>query len=351
MLLQRAGTGTIPPSANGFTTPPWKILADAWNAAKTPASSTVTLGPATIELGHDDFEVDDASLDVKDHEVGWDNEHPRRRVVLGKFCIEWRPVTNGQFYEFWKEAGGKMPMPKSWVMDGDNIMVSTTFAPLLNCLRPIRLRRSALSMGQFQCRSPICGPSFLITIVFPLTLLSVVVVSPQSLNSDSSTTSSSAATKVDETSHSATGTLFREYTSRPRHLIRYSDVWRETRSATTGGEGGGRGHNGGVWEWTSTVFDKNEGFEKSTLYPGYSADFFDTHHNVVVRALTFGHYTSVSLLTASVQAWGFVCDDAPYCGTPLGSQLVPTQLSLRVCWRPRCVRCEGVKWLVGSENA
>jgi len=46
---------------------------------------------------------------------------------------------------------------------------------------------------------------------------------------------------------------------------------------------GGRGHNGGVWEWTSTVFDKHEGFKPSTLYPGFSADFFDTLHNVVVR--------------------------------------------------------------------
>jgi len=56
-------------------------------------------------------------------------------------------------------------------------------------------------------------------------------------------------------------------------------------SATTGGEGEGRGHNGGVWEWTSTVFDKREGFEPSALYPGFSADFFDTLHNVVVRGM------------------------------------------------------------------
>ena len=54
-------------------------------------------------------------------------------------------------------------------------------------------------------------------------------------------------------------------------------------SATTGGEGRGRGHNGGVWEWTSTVWDKHEGFEASSLCPGYSAEFFDGHHNAVVR--------------------------------------------------------------------
>jgi len=53
-------------------------------------------------------------------------------------------------------------------------------------------------------------------------------------------------------------------------------------SATTGVKDGGRGDNGGVWEWTSTVFDKDEGFQGSTLYPRFSADLFDAHHNVVV---------------------------------------------------------------------
>jgi len=53
--------------------------------------------------------------------------------------------------------------------------------------------------------------------------------------------------------------------------------------ATTGlKRGGGRGTNGGVWEWTSTVFDKTDGFVPSSLYPGYSSDFFDGKHQVVL---------------------------------------------------------------------
>jgi len=31
---------------------------------------------------------------------------------------------------------------------------------------------------------------------------------------------------------------------------------------------GGKGHNGGVWEWTSTVMDKRDGFVPSSRYPG-----------------------------------------------------------------------------------
>jgi len=56
----------------------------------------------------------------------------------------------------------------------------------------------------------------------------------------------------------------------------------------------GKGHNGGVWEWTSTVFDKYEGFLPSKLgmtsigsFRSLSSltDFFDGDHQVVVRFL------------------------------------------------------------------
>lgn len=124
MLIQRAGTGTIPPSTGGFSTPCWESLAEVWDATPGLSNATVTLGPATVELGHDDFEAEDESLDVRDHELGWDNEHPKRKVDVGEFRIEWRPITNGQFYEYWKTSEGKIPIPKSWVMSNGDVMVS-----------------------------------------------------------------------------------------------------------------------------------------------------------------------------------------------------------------------------------
>ena len=45
---------------------------------------------------------------------------------------------------------------------------------------------------------------------------------------------------------------------------------------------GGKGSNGGVWEWTSTVLGTHRGFKGTNIFPGYSADFFDTKHQVVV---------------------------------------------------------------------
>jgi hypothetical protein len=47
------------------------------------------------------------------------------------------------------------------------------------------------------------------------------------------------------------------------------------------------GHNGGVWEWTTTPLAGYPGYVPSELYPGYSADFFDDKHYVVVCSFAF----------------------------------------------------------------
>lgn len=129
MLLQRAGSGTIPPP--GFAPPPWGSLKATWNAIPAPTSPTVTLGPATITLGHDDVEAmdgdEDLNKDIINHEFGWDNESPRRTVEVGQFRISWRPVTNGEFYQFYIKGGkDKVDLPASWVEEDGKIEVSTS---------------------------------------------------------------------------------------------------------------------------------------------------------------------------------------------------------------------------------
>ncbi|RYP58026.1 hypothetical protein DL771_011362 [Monosporascus sp. 5C6A] len=44
----------------------------------------------------------------------------------------------------------------------------------------------------------------------------------------------------------------------------------------------GQAEMGGVWEWTSSPLRRHEGFEPMALYPGYTADFFDEKHNIVL---------------------------------------------------------------------
>ena len=103
--------------------------------------------------------------------------------------------------------------------------------------------------------------------------------------------------------------------------------------ATTGGpRDGGKGHNGGVWEWTSTMFEKHQGFAQSKLYPGYvqssvhdlpvfirwliglrgnrrySTDFFDTHHQVVIG----GSYATIPRLAERRTVRNYYQHNYPY---------------------------------------
>lgn len=137
MLLQRAGTGTLPPP--GFSPPDWLSLSAGWDSAPEPESSTVTLGPAIVKIGHDDSEPEDlTSATAADHEFGWDNEHPRREVAVGEFNITWRPVTNGQFYEFYKSKDGQnLEMPASWIEKNGQMHVSRAHPVNLSIARTL----------------------------------------------------------------------------------------------------------------------------------------------------------------------------------------------------------------------
>jgi hypothetical protein len=142
MLLQVADNsleGTLPPP--GFTLPPWKLLSEAYDKAHSKFkllceekhSTTVTLGPTSVILGHDDKDSEDSNLALEaTHGFGWDNESPSRSVDLGQFRIEWRPISNAQFYEYYKSLGDQagIPIPKTWVeIDGD-IYVRTLYGPI-----------------------------------------------------------------------------------------------------------------------------------------------------------------------------------------------------------------------------
>ncbi|KAF8895621.1 hypothetical protein BD779DRAFT_1466996 [Infundibulicybe gibba] len=260
MLLQRAGTGTLPPP--GFTAPPWTSLASHWDSIPTPKAKTVTLGPAVIALGHDDYEVHDVdaekSTDVAAHEFGWDNEHPRREVEVGKFQIEWRPVTNGQFYEFYKGDGsGKVQLPASWVEKDGEVQVRTMYGPV-----PLKIAQHWPVLTSYDN-------------------LSVYAT----VNGGRLPTEPELRLFFDkfESGYDGGANLgFRNW--HPVPLIYLN-------SATTGGErSDGCGSNGGVWEWTSTIFESIAGSSHRRYILGndtdrasrYSTDFFDEAHQVVL---------------------------------------------------------------------
>ncbi|KAJ6585392.1 DUF323 domain-containing protein [Mycena capillaripes] len=245
MLLQRAGSGTLPPP--GFTPPPWESLAETWNSAPEPESSTVTLGPTTITLGHDDTEAEDAfASDVAGHEFGWDNEHPKREAHVDEFRIEWRPVTNGQFFKYYVSQDGEVSFPASWVQVDGEIHVRTLYGPV-----PMKIAHNWPVLTSHS------------------NLSKYVQVQGGRLPSEAELR---VFYEKFESGYEGGANLgFRN--------------WHPIPATTGGARGGGRGGNGGVWEWTSTVFDKYEGFVASELYPGFSMDFFDGAHQVVRKSV------------------------------------------------------------------
>ena len=155
MLLQKAGEpgGTLPPP--GFAVPNWELLKEQWSNAPQANGATVKLGPARITLGHDDFEEEDSdpekTTQLAGHEFGWDNEHPRREVEVEEFRISWRPISNGEFYEFWRGDGqGRVKLPASWIeIDGE---VQAWVLLLCRSLsNRNNLYRSALCTGPYPC--------------------------------------------------------------------------------------------------------------------------------------------------------------------------------------------------------
>ncbi|KAG7090977.1 hypothetical protein E1B28_010044 [Marasmius oreades] len=242
MLIQRGGSGTLPPP--GFTIPPWSALAQQFDQTPQPSTPHVTIGPAELILGHDDSEGDDPnSKVVHDHEYGWDNESPPRTVHVNAFRAEWRPVTNGEFEAFWRKGG--IPLPKSWVEEAGEIKVRTLYGPV-----PISVAQHWPVLTSYDDLA-----------VYARSKGGRLPTEPElRLFLD----------MYDVGFEGGANTGFRNWHPVP---------------ATAGLEANsGKGSNGGVWEWTSTLFEIHNGLVPTKLFTGYSTDFFDAKHQVVLGA-------------------------------------------------------------------
>ncbi|KAH0839389.1 histidine-specific methyltransferase [Lanmaoa asiatica] len=221
--------------------PPWESLLASWNAAPKPSSRTVVIEATTVTLGIDDIEADDADR----HVFGWDSESSSRRVSVDAFRISWRPITNGEFFDYYTGIGrDEADFPASWVghEDGD-IRVRTLYGSVsMSVARdwPVLTSYDNLSMYASVHGGRLPAEPELWAFM------------------DKFACGYEGGANIG----------FRNWHPVP---------------ATTGVETlGGQGHNGGVWEWTSTVFDTSAGFFPSEVYPGYSADVFDNDHQVVL---------------------------------------------------------------------
>ncbi|KAK4056348.1 hypothetical protein OIO90_002491 [Microbotryomycetes sp. JL221] len=261
---------------SGFQAPDFASLSRGWNrriAFEGAARDQVLTFPQrTVELGHDDSELEDDNTRFDEaHEFGWDIEHPRRTAHVNEFKIEALPVSNKQYLNFLMSAepnGDDKLIPASWdvtkqPLASDNIKIKTLYG---------------LVDFEYGSEWPMAG----------------------------------SACQLDAYAKSRGGRLpTREelavfFESNPvdlppnniglknLHPVPASAPYK-MRDGTFGGAS-----DGGVWMWTSTPFEAHEGYEPSQLYPGYSSDFFDGQHRVIMGA---SFATPNRLARPSFQNW------------------------------------------------
>ncbi|KAJ3880075.1 C-type lectin protein [Lentinula edodes] len=298
MLIQRSPGAlpsnlptTLPPP--GFALPPWDSLAaqweTTWDSFDIPKSDsdvksktkTVSLGPATIVLGHNDSEGDDPHFEggnteeVINHEYGWDNESPSRSLAVGKFKAELRPVSNGEFAQYWRRGKGKVPAPKSWIITDDEttgkteIQVRTIYGPV-----PLRIAHT-----------------------WP------VLTAYDDLEAYANSKGGRMPTEGElrlfldtyEVGYEGGGNSgFRN--------------WHPVCPTAGSASPSSKGTNGGIWEWTSTPFQGHAGFVGTNLFTGYSEDFWDGKHHVVLGA----SYATIPRLSSRRTVRNFWQHNYPY---------------------------------------
>jgi uncharacterized SAM-dependent methyltransferase/formylglycine-generating enzyme required for sulfatase activity len=239
MLVQ--SPNLLPPK--GVATPSWKLLLRKNDRLPsiTPLSDApfIKVPGGTVTLGHNDSEANDLLMNAnKTLQFGWDNESPERQVEISTFEIQTRPITNGEYYAFLVKTNQLDRIPASWKKEKGAFYVKTVFGPcpLVYAQHwPVQTSyNEAHAFAQYKGGRLPSEPEL---IHFR----------------DMAATKSSKFANIGFENWSPTDVS--------------NDVIH---------------HLGDVWEWTETIWSQYKGFEASTIYPGYSADFFDGKHRAVL---------------------------------------------------------------------
>ncbi|KAF2203187.1 hypothetical protein GQ43DRAFT_367436 [Delitschia confertaspora ATCC 74209] len=311
MLIQSERINPPP----GINPPDFEVVARQ-SARKAVPNEWFSIPEMDMTIGMDDPE----DLSGPERYFGWDNEKPIRSIHVGAFQAKARPITNGEYAEY-LEKTGKTDFPASWYNSPhsrkDSVHASANGHPngtngvnsqmmsgkyVRTVYGPVPLKYAAnwpvvASYDELNgCAQWMGGRIPTMEEVrsiynyvdrskskeFGKTLGRTIPAVNGHLINDGVQESPPSHHSMNDVSKAASGPV-------PRSLfidLEGANVgfqnWHPVSVAEKGGSLSGQGDLGGVWEWTSTVLEKHKGFEAMVLYPGYTADFFDGKHNVVL---------------------------------------------------------------------
>ncbi|KAJ4352528.1 uncharacterized protein N0V89_007877 [Didymosphaeria variabile] len=313
MLIQ--SERVLPPP--GSVLPSFEALARKSQLAKVE-NQWFTIPESDIQVGLND--PDDGT--ATDGYFGWDNEKPSRSLHVKSFKAKARPITNGEYAEYLVQTG-KSALPASWCDASDPVaQVAVKRDSVQNGVNGVNINIDGVTQGKY------------VRTVFGIVPLQYaldwpVVASYDELASCAQWMGGRIPTMEEARSlysyvehgkaqefekthgnripavnghlinngvsesppshHLSNGNSGAVSGPKPRDL--FIDLegtntafqhWHPVSVAGKGGKLCGQSDLGGAWEWTSTVLEKHDGFSAMPLYPGYTADFFDGKHNIVL---------------------------------------------------------------------
>ncbi|KAF4263458.1 hypothetical protein KXX13_003174 [Aspergillus fumigatus] len=271
----------------------------------------------TLSIGFDD--TDEQSL--PDVSFGWDNEKPQRTITVRAFEAQAHAITNGEYAKY-LQATRQRRRPESWVLTHsdenypiskgvtlessqatkdfmDNFAVRTVFGPV-----PLEFAQDWPVMASYDelalyaewvgCRLP--------TYEEVKSIYNYSAQLKETRQHEPSDHESNGVKGINR--DMVTNGHSKVHQDKPRTPERqpiqppsqstmpvFVDLhgcnvgfkhWHPTPVIQNGDRLAGHGELGGVWEWTSTPLTPHDGFKAMDIYPGYTADFFDGKHNIVL---------------------------------------------------------------------
>ncbi|KAJ3269212.1 hypothetical protein HDV01_001691 [Terramyces sp. JEL0728] len=208
-----------------------------------PMANWVKVEGGEFTVGLNDLESKDLDLDSPPVMFGWDCEVPEVRRAVPPFEIQHRPVAVQEYYEF--VAGKGFPedlIPSSWIKVDSEYSVRTVYGPV----EMTHAGRWPVATSQLQAMAYAQHCDCTLPTEDQLSFIN----------------------KADPTSSVNYTHSFR--TLHPQPLTATSNKVENV--------------VGNGWELTNTKFYPFDGFEQSKIYPGYSSDFYDDKHYVVLGA-------------------------------------------------------------------